>query len=558
MNYKLKYSCDFETTTDREDARVWAWIAINIDNEDEKEYGNSIETFFDWMQAFSKEVYFHNLKFDGSYIIDFAFRNGYKHNENERKVAPHEFNCLISDKGYFYTMYFNFGISTVKIIDSLKILPYSVDAIAKGWNLPLKKLELDYETKREKGHILTQHEIDYITNDALIIAKALKILFSQGFKKITAGSNAFHYYQELVGGKKSFRKMFPIPDNDAYIRKAYRGGYVYVNPKFQNKVVSAGRVYDVNSLYPWALHSPNLYPYGKPVYFTGEYIADENYPLYVQQFYCSFKLKPGYLPTIQRKNTPGYIPTEYLTESIDDSYPLFMTSIDKALFFEHYEVSNYRPIDGYKYKARAGMFDEYVDYWYRVKAESKHEKNYAMYQLSKLFMNSLYGKFATNPNICSRYPYMGKDNIVHYYAGEPETKEPIYIAVGVFCTAYARNLTIRSAQKCFDRFIYADTDSLHLLKDIEASEIEIDDFKLGAFKHESSFSEAKFIRPKLYIEKETFENQWKVTGAGMTPAIKAQVNLDNFNTGNVFSGKLRQVTVPGGIVLEKTTFTIRK
>ena len=153
---------------------------------------------------------------------------------------------------------------------------------------------------------------------------------------------------------------------------------------------------------------------------------------------------------------------------------------------------------------------------------------------------------------------MGNDNIVHYYAGEPETKEPIYIAVGVFCTAYARNLTIRSAQKCFDRFIYADTDSLHLLKDIEPSEIEIDDFKLGAFKHESSFSEAKFIRPKLYVEKESFENQWKVTGAGMTTAIKAQVNLDNFNTGSVFSGKLRQVTVPGGIVLEKTTFTIRE
>ena len=40
-----KFSCDFETTTDTQDCRVWAWGAYNIDK-DKFEYGTEIGTFF--------------------------------------------------------------------------------------------------------------------------------------------------------------------------------------------------------------------------------------------------------------------------------------------------------------------------------------------------------------------------------------------------------------------------------------------------------------------------------------------------------------------------------
>ena len=38
----VTYSCDFETTADIDDCRVWAWVAIDIDNTDKKYLGNAL------------------------------------------------------------------------------------------------------------------------------------------------------------------------------------------------------------------------------------------------------------------------------------------------------------------------------------------------------------------------------------------------------------------------------------------------------------------------------------------------------------------------------------
>lgn len=563
MPYKNKYSCDFETTTDPKDCRVWAWVAIDINDISNRLYGNCIETFIDFLGNGSKQCYFHNLKFDGSFILDYLLKSCWKLNKNKKQLQPGEFNTLISDKGFFYTMSLKFKNSTVEIIDSLKILPYSVDVIAKGWKLPISKLTIDYKAYREPGHELTEKEKNYITNDALIVAMALKAVFAEDYHKITAGSNAFNFYVEkCAGGKKNFRKMFPIPKNDAFIRKSYRGAFTYVNPMYKNKDIGAGRVYDVNSLYSFALHSPHVYPYGEGKYYVGQYQHNEKYPLFVQRFYANFKLKPDHLPTFQLKNTAGYIPTEYVTESIDDSTPITMTSVDLALFFDQYDVYDYRPIDGYMYKGQSGLFDRYIDYFYEQKRVAKLEGNYAKYQLAKLMLNSFYGKMATNPIVCSRWPYL-KNNQVAYYAGEVENRDPVFIPVGSFCIAYARDITIRAAQSCYERFMYADTDSLHVLGDYDVPGLDVDDYRLGAFKHENTFTAARYLRPKLYMEcmiKGQGENflmlDWNVTGAGMSKAVKKQVTFDSFKYGAEFGGKLTTKVVPGGTVLLDTTFTI--
>lgn len=553
---KNSWSCDFETTTDPDDARVWAWVAINIDDTSKRFYGNDIKTFMQWALEKSRTCYFHNLKFDGSYILDYSIRNGWELNKNIKALESGQFNTLISDKGFFYTMQFKQGKANLKIIDSLKIINSSVERIAKGWKLPVSKLTINYHEKREIGHQLTQEEKDYITNDALIVAIALKSLLEKGMTKITAGSNAFAYYiTYCCGGKKGFRKTFPVPENDAFIRRAYRGGFSYVNPAFQNRIVGTGRVYDVNSLYPFSLHSPHIYPYGDGVYYTGEYKTNPNYPLFVCHIEVMFHVKHEHLPMIQLKHTPGYIPTQYVTES-REPVELYLTSVDYTLFLDQYEIDYIKHIDGYMYKAMAGMFDSYIDHWYKTKADSKAAGNMAMYQLSKLMLNSFYGKLATNPQVASRWPYIDeRENILKYAAGDIETKEPVYIPAGVFCTAYARDVTIRAAQKCYDRFMYADTDSLHVIGDYDVPGIKVDDYELGAFKHESTFTRAKYLRAKLYIEE--IDGKLDVKGAGMTSEVKKNVTFDNFDFNTRFPGKLTQRTVPGGIVLMDTTFTIK-
>ena len=106
-----------------------------------------------------------------------------------------------------------------------------------------------------------------------------------------------------------------------------------------------------------------------------------------------------------------------------------MTNIDLELFLEHYEVFDINYISGWKFKSSDKLFKEYIDKWNGIKVKATKEKNKPMRTISKLMLNSLYGKFALNPNVQSKYPYLGEDNIVHYRLGPQETREPIYIPI---------------------------------------------------------------------------------------------------------------------------------
>lgn len=79
-------------------------------------------------------------------------------------------------------------------------------------------------------------------------------------------------------------------------------------------------------------------PFGNPIYFDGEYENDFLYPLYVQTISCIFDLKQGKIPTIQIKNSPLFIPNEYIKSSDGDIVTLTLTNVDLELFFENYDV----------------------------------------------------------------------------------------------------------------------------------------------------------------------------------------------------------------------------
>ena len=161
-----KYTADFETNVDENDCRVWAWAICEIGNPDNFIYGNDIHTFIEWCSNKKQNnvLYFHNLKFDASYILSYLLNNGYEHITNKKEKRDKTFSTLISDMGQFYSLeiYFTVGnkkVNKVTIYDSYKILAFSVEKIAENFNLPIRKLELDYTTIRVKGHILTEHEI---------------------------------------------------------------------------------------------------------------------------------------------------------------------------------------------------------------------------------------------------------------------------------------------------------------------------------------------------------------------------------------------------------------
>lgn len=561
---------DFETTTDPKDCRVWAYSICEIGNTDNFLYGNSIDQFMDICK--DKNVnhvfYFHNLKFDGEFIFYYLFRNGFKHVTDKKLIQDNTFMTLISDKGQFYQIEIYFEkkgkkVNKVTIKDSLKILNFSVDEIAKGFNLPIRKLDLDYEAYREPNHILTNEEIAYIRNDVEIVARALNILFKKGMDKMTIGADALHNYKKFMT-KEEFNKYFPKLEyeHDKIIRQSYKGGFTYLNKKYKEKVVNGGIVLDVNSLYPSVMHDCPL-PYGEGVYFKGKYKKDETYNLYFQIFTCDFELKKDHIPTVQIKKNLAFVPTEYLESSEGEYVTMCMTNVDFELFKDHYNIYNIKYEGGFKYKSTDKLFKSYIDHWINEKIKAKKEHNKPMYLLAKLMLNSLYGKFSVNPDIRSKYPVYDKENdLVRYKYSEYELREALYIPVGSFITSHARNKTIRSAQKVYDRFIYADTDSLHLEGFEEPEDLEIDDYKLGAWKKEFVFSKGKYLRQKSYMEygKEPDEEEeyLKITCAGLPKNCYDQVNFDTFNLGSVFHGKLSPKHVSGGIVLDKIDFTIKK
>ena len=576
-----KFTADFETNVNEYDCRVWAYALCEIGNVNNFIYGNSIDEFIKWCSD-PKENYvlwFHNLKYDGEYIFSYLLENGFTCIKDKKDRYDKTFTCVISDTGQFYSIEIYFDtknkkhINKVTIYDSLKVLNFSVDQIAKDFNLPIKKLELDYKKQREKGHILTPEEVEYIKNDVTIMAMALDIMFKENLTKMTIGSDALSFYKKM---NYNFNKYFPILhyDIDADIRQSYKGGFTYLNETYKEKTTGAGIVLDVNSLYPSVMLYERL-PFGEPIYFEGQYQEDLLYPLYIQTISCSFELKENKIPTIQIKNDFSFVPTEYVKTSDGDIVTLTLTNVDLELFLDHYDVYDLKYHSGWKFRAIKGLFSDYINYWSDKKIQAKKDDNGALYRISKLLLNSLYGKFGLNPNVRSKYPVL-EDGIVRYKMYPSETREPIYIPVASFITSYARYKTITTSQTIKeysikkygkDLYVYSDTDSIHCLitepdelKDI----IEIDDYKLGAWKLESTFIKGKYLRQKCYIELGG-NNKLNVTVAGLPKKLGKYITFDNFNKGfttenikiDEKDNKLMYKHVKGGVMLVETDFTIK-
>lgn len=577
-----KFTADFETTVDENDCRVWAYAICEIGNIDNFIYGNSIDEFIKFCMNKRENyiLYFHNLKFDGEFIFNYLLNNGYNYIKNKKDRKDKTFTTLISDMGQFYSIEIYFEIKNSKhinkvtIYDSLKILNFSVEQIAKDFSLPIRKLKLDYKAKREIGHILTDHEIDYIRNDVEIMARALDIMFKENLTKMTIGSDALHSYKKMIS---SFEKYFPVLpfEYDTEIRKSYKGGFTYLNPIYKEKLVNEDIiVIDSNSMHP--SHMMNDYmPVGMPEYFKGEYVDDITHPLFIITLSCSFKIKKGKIPSIQLKHTIGYQENEYVESTNGEIVTFTLTSVDLKLFKEQYEIENLVYHGGYKFRRLKGLFTEYINYWINQKIEAKKNNNTALYRIAKLMLNSLYGKFGLNPTVQGKYPYLNEEKIVKYKLHDKEIRDSIYCPVASFITAYSRYDIITNSQKIRDYtlktygrdyYIYSDTDSIHCLKlsDEELQKIvNIDDYILGYYKVESTAKRGYYIRQKCYIE-EGYDNKLNTTIAGLPKKLGKYVTFDNFKKGfSVLASdkdkehKLTFKHVRGGVILADTDFSIK-
>lgn len=540
-------------------------------------FGEDIDSFINYCSLIneSSSFYFHNLKFDGEFIIHYLLTHGFVH-VNEKKLGVNQFSTIISDLNVFYCIKVKFKEEVIiSFFDSLKLLNFSVEEVAKAFNLSIKKLEIDYKAKREKGHKITDEEKEYLKHDVMIMSLALEKMFEMKITRMTIASNAMNFFKDTIS-KKRFEEWFKPPLYDKDLRQAYKGGFTYLNEIYRGKEVKEGIVLDVNSLYPSVMYYSPM-PYGEGIYFDGKYVPDKLYNLYIQNITCQFRIKKDMIPTIQIKNNLSFVPTEYLSSSNGESINLTLTNVDLKLFLEHYDIYDVSYNWGWKYKSSTKIFKSYIEYWNELKVKATKEGNKPLRTIAKLMLNSLYGKFAASPEGRSKIPYLD-NNIVKYKLSELEERTAYYLPISIFITSWARDKTIRSAQAVYHRFIYADTDSLHLEGTDIPENLLISDTELGKWKIESTFKRGKYLRQKCYIEDvvtpvdeiEKFKKEnpeclhlvskdsiINIVCAGMPKGCYKNVTWENFDYGSVFDGKLGVKHTDGGIVLVDTTFTIK-
>jgi hypothetical protein len=251
------------------------------------------------------------------------------------------------------------------------------------------------------------------------------------------------------------------------------------------------------------------------------------------------------------------------------------------------------------FKASSNMFNKWVTKWQKLKEEAGRQKNKGFRYIAKRIPNSVYGKFGTNPITRNLKPELDpeKDKIVmsaiEYdmtdengdFVIDPDTGEvqtanfhlidPVYIPIAVFVTAWGRYETIRRAQQCYEdggRFIYSDTDSLHLAGLYLPKDFKLDQEKTGEWKLESVFSRAKYLGGKKYFHEDfvftddlhIMRNGYTdiilkdhVVFAGMPRGLHKNLTFDNFNYGTYCGDVLCPRIVTGGVILKKRRFVIK-
>lgn len=220
MKYDYVKHCtaDFETSfvdESREDVHVWAWGLTDIMQYDFI-YDNNIESFIDYLlnDRYVYDIGFHNLKFDGNFILPELYKRGFEYLPNtlfmkaweDGEDLTNKFTHNITAQGQW------FSVTIVKptkassntpafihLWDTLKLFPESLKNVGKQYCKTYQKIEEPkdfYTALRGKNHVITADELNYLKHDCLTLAEALRVQFeTYGTIYRTRASKAFEFFK---------------------------------------------------------------------------------------------------------------------------------------------------------------------------------------------------------------------------------------------------------------------------------------------------------------------------------------------------------------------------
>lgn len=480
---KKVYFADFETTQPNKNNQVFVYLWVILSGK--KVYnGFNIESFFEKIKELKGIIYFHNLKFDFSYIQYFLIKNNIEYK-------------LLEKKGTIYNVKF----FDIELRDSMNFLPMSLKDVGENYCNIFKKTSIDYNVN--EGHVATDDEINYCINDCRVVEEGLnnylssvedvllnancKKSASKVRKKLTNAGIAFEAFKEL----STFDKQCPKTTKSEYDmwKKAYKGGYVYSNPK---GIVKNVKMIDCNSMYPYIYSTIDM-PFGNGFKFnTWEKL--EKYKFYIVNIFIKYDLKKGYMPIIGG-SISKYGGINYKSTSNGEYEELTICNIDLDLIRRFYDCDIILR-SGWGFDTKKEFFKKYAETFIEVKNKEKGIKR----NVAKVLLNSPYGKTAMNGlNEIKKYYIDENKKIIKSeivgYEFDPEIYQ--YLPIAIQITAGARKLLLETAEQIgFKNVYYMDTDSIKFKN--KKTSIKCDPNILGAWKDEGLCELFKTIAPKKY------------------------------------------------------------
>lgn len=221
------YCADFETTSSpnlEKDGcvRVYIWSLIRVSDR-KKWFGYNLDSFLARIRAVKAKIcYFHNLKFDGNFILYRLLEL----NEPLELCAP--------NGSWFYLKW-----KGIEFRDSLKKIKLSVAQIAMLLNIPHKidvrddNGKFPWEYYIPESYIAPMEQVEYCLRDSEIIAEFISREWKDGRTRLTTSAEAYHNAKNSI---PKFRLLFPKiePEIDEFVRQSYKGGVCALNEKFAN------------------------------------------------------------------------------------------------------------------------------------------------------------------------------------------------------------------------------------------------------------------------------------------------------------------------------------
>lgn len=542
---------------------VWSWQCYDEHN------GFFMTNDFDQFLLYQcrcryKFGWCYNAKFDFSQI-DFKIlaerahdwkphvsRDGKAYNKGQ----PWAFESLHNDMGarYAYKLWVPYKNNSrhtythaIEYRDFMNIFAGGLKRVLKSLDVrdlagdPIRKLEMDYQSV-DPDH-LTAQEIAYCENDVKGLYFAIKKyndsiedqsigekhIFGKETNVCTAGGFAKSeilrsmYPDTLPKYRiKKYQKDHPISvEQDKYFRDnhLYRGGICYVNPRFRGKLLTKKQMgstmqrYDVNSEYPFAMYSirdlvghPRIETYRQ--WLARSPTEREEYEAILILKGVSGKVKRGYMGLWYDPKKRDYV------DVIDEDFPHLIFEREMQEFEKWYELE-YLCDQVILYKRGEYAYRPFVDRYYKLKNEAKKDGNVGLQAVSKLCLNSGYGKLAERvERTVGKYVYDEEKGAIRFKAEKTEidAKSIMSVAVGALITCVARIWIMSHIREICNEaemsktWIYVDTDSVHAFNEYDKA----DPYTLGGFKLEARCEAVKYIAPKTYFDVEHVGEDGKI------------------------------------------------